>query len=809
MSTFAGTGRNAACPCGSGKRYKNCHGLVVSVPGSPGTMPGSGNGDPADARQLLMTGLELQQRGDKARAKRLYERVLALDPEHPDAWHLLALLDLGDARFEDALQKVRQAIATLHEHPPYHITLSNVLMALGQPDKAEAAARAAVTIAPNSVEAWTALGSALAGSDAAAASAAWRHAINLGPATAEPHFLLGSALSAAGAHDGAISAFRSGLQKDADHPGLLNNLALALEKVGRLAEAEECFRKAIARHAGLAEARANLGNLLFAQQRFGEAIPLYESATGAGLDRAQLWANLGIALQKHGRMEEALRCFMRAAALQPDVAGNQVNVGTILVELNRPRDAIPYFEAALSLDPGHTEAENELLHASQMMCRWEDLDRLVELRLSRLRGNAPPGVTPFTLLSIPSTPADQLLAARLYVQKAHGAGTVSRPVVPWRKPERLRIGYLSSDFRRHPVTAAICELIELHDRTRCEVFAYAHGPLDASPERQRMMRAVDHWRDVSADPDAKAAECIRADRVHVLLDLNGHTQHARGGIAALRPAPVQVAYLGYPGTCGSEAYDYVLTDRFVCPPAQQANFTERFLYLPHCFMPGDTRRTIAASAPDRGAYGLPERGFVFCAFNNPLKIIPSTFDVWMRILQAVPGSVLWLRGSPAAQENLQAEAARRGVSPGRLVFAQLCADGAEHLARHRHADLFLDTLPYNAHSTANDALYAGLPVLTCAGETFASRVAGSQLHAAGLPELVTRSLAEYEAMALRLVREPGLLTDLRVRLAANRLTSPLFDMPRFARDFDDALARAWEDCAAVNPGPCYPVGTGR
>jgi predicted O-linked N-acetylglucosamine transferase (SPINDLY family) len=278
----------------------------------------------------------------------------------------------------------------------------------------------------------------------------------------------------------------------------------------------------------------------------------------------------------------------------------------------------------------------------------------------------------------------------------------------------------------------------------------------------------------------------------LLIDLNGYTTHAKSELFALRPAPVQLSWLGYLGTLGAPWYDYVITDRFVTPPATQVFFSERFAYLPECYCPSDTKRPVAVPAPDRAACRLPETGFVFCCFNNSYKILPAMFDVWMRLLRAVPGSVLWLApGSKTAAANLRREAAARSVDPVRLVLAPR-VDLPEHLARHSHADLFLDTMPYNAGATANDALFMGVPVLTCVGETMASRVAASQLNAIGLPELVTTGLADYEALALTLAGEPSLLQGYRARLSANRATHPLFDMARFTQALDDLLLAAWE-----------------
>ncbi|HET9470017.1 MAG TPA: glycosyltransferase, partial [Usitatibacter sp.] len=331
------------------------------------------------------------------------------------------------------------------------------------------------------------------------------------------------------------------------------------------------------------------------------------------------------------------------------------------------------------------------------------------------------------------------------------------------------------------------------DRARTETFAYSLVPQDTSDFGQRVARAFDRFAEVSAEPVEAIARRIRDDRIEVLIDLNGYTTHARSELFALRPAPVQVSWLGYLGTLGAPWYDFVLTDRFAAPPELQRFFTERLLYLPECYCPSDTRRAVAVEPPSRRACGLPEAGFVFCCFNHAYKILPEVYAVWMRLLVQLPEAVLWLSPANAtACANLRREAAARGVAPERIVFAPRMGL-PEHLARHVHADLFLDTTPYNAGTTANDALFMGVPLLTCAGETLASRVAGSQLRAVGLPELVTHGLADYEALALALARDPQRLAALRARLAAQRPGSALFDMARFTRALDDLLHAAWEN----------------
>ncbi|MGH8851887.1 MAG: tetratricopeptide repeat protein, partial [Casimicrobiaceae bacterium] len=388
--------------------------------------------------------------------------------------------------------------------------------------------------------------------------------------------------------------------------------------------------------------------------------------------------------------------------------------------------------------------------------------------------------------------ANQLRAARRWAQSlAPAAPAVAPALGPRRSP--LRLGYLSSDFRTHAVAFLATEVWERHDRTRIETHAYSIAPPEDSPLGARVAAAFSRFSDCSADAIDDTARRIRDDGIDILIDLNGYTTHARSEILALRPAPVQMSWLGYLGTLGAPWYDYVITDRLVTPEDQQAFFTERFLYMPHCATPGDTRRAASAPAPTRRACGLPAQGFVFACFNAAYKILPPVFDVWMRLLAQLPGSVLWLAiGEGAARDNLRREAAARGVEPGRLAFAPRVPP-AEHLARHAHVDLCLDTLPYNAGTTANDALLMGVPVITRAGATMAGRVAASQLHAIGLPELVTASFADYEALALALARDPQALAALRARLAANRRTHPLFDMAGYTRDFEALLMHASDE----------------
>ena len=358
---------------------------------------------------------------------------------------------------------------------------------------------------------------------------------------------------------------------------------------------------------------------------------------------------------------------------------------------------------------------------------------------------------------------------------------------------------MSSDFRAHATAYLQVELWERIDRRRFEAFAYGIAPADRGPMGRRIEHAFEHFADVSGEAVTRIGQRIRDDRICILFDLNGFTRRAREAIFALRPAPLQVNGLGYLGTLGADWYDYILTDRFVSPEHTRPHFAERFFYLDDCYCPATGRRDIAPEMGDRAAHGLSAGGLVFCCFNSAYKILPEVFAVWMRLLRATPRSLLWVAETRSdTGDNLRREAAAAGVDPSRLVFAPRLPL-PQHLARHAHADVFLDTTPYNAGATANDALYMGVPLLTCAGETMSSRVAGSQLLAAGLPELVTTGLAEYESLALALAGEPRPLQQYRDRLAASHETQPLFDVDRYARNFADGMQRIWEDYVRAAP----------
>jgi predicted O-linked N-acetylglucosamine transferase (SPINDLY family) len=430
------------------------------------------------------------------------------------------------------------------------------------------------------------------------------------------------------------------------------------------------------------------------------------------------------------------------------------------------------------------------------VCEWSGLADEVQALRERLAQDESAKVVPFTLLALPGIhPGEQLSCARRFAEETYRGSLSCPPLCEGTQADgqKLRIGYLSADFGDHPVSHLLAQVIELHDRSSFEAFAYSYGPDDQTLMRRRLQTAFDTFRDVVTMSDAAAARLILEDGIHILVDLTGYTKNARLAITALRPAPVQVSWLGYPGTLGHPRLaDYLIGDAIVSPPARSDDFSETLALMPNCFQPNDRLRVIG-ERPAREAVGLPSEGFVFCCFNQSYKINEQMFDIWCRLLAAVPGSVLWLVGETmTTQRNLRQEAQERGISADRLIFAGRVAY-AQHLMRLQVADLFLDTLPFNAGATGSDVLWAGVPLVTCVGETFAGRYAASLLHAAGVPELITYSLQDYEALLLKLATDPDRLAQIRAKLAANRLSCALFDSVQFTRDLEGLLQAIWMD----------------
>jgi protein O-GlcNAc transferase len=572
-----------------------------------------------------------------------------------------------------------------------------------------------------------------------------------------------------------------------------NTLGVILSKLARHDRALASFDAALALEPGHVVALANRCNTLNEFGRFDETIATADRAITLDPRYPKAFVPRGAALLAGRRHREALESYDQAIARDPNLAIAWVGRGDSLMRLRRFREALASYDRAMALEAEHATLPGSRLHAKLQICEWSNYDADVSRLLADVRGGALAS-PPFFLLAMPSSPADQFKVARL----RSASGVPPAPTIRHGGAgahDRIRIAYLSSDLREHPVGYLMAGVFEHHDRSRFDVTAVSYGPDDGSPMRHRIETACDRFIDANGKGDPEVCNIIRSLGIDVTIDLNGLTAEARTNILALRAAPVQVNYLGYPGTMGASFIDYIIGDAVVTPAGCESNYAEKIVRLPDCYMPGDAKRKISDRTPTRADAGLPEQGFVFCSFNQTYKFTPTVFDVWMRLLRGIDGSVLWLSsGNDVARDNLRREAQARGIDGSRIVFATRVPLNEDHLARLSVADLFIDTLPFNAHSTASDSLWAGLPVLTCMGDTFAGRAAASLLTAIGLPELITTSLVDYEALALTLAREPQRLADLRIRLAANRASRPLFDTARFTRHMESAYITMVDCC---------------
>jgi len=602
-----------------------------------------------------------------------------------------------------------------------------------------------------------------------------QEALSRTPGDPEALFLLGSTRLFEGRYRDALAPLAEAARTDGRR-GIGYRLGHCYLALGELAKAEEALRREVGAHPDYANAHNTLGVALANQQRHEAALESFLAAlrldpnhAEAGSNAATAHYNLGMALRALKRHEEAAASFARAVALAP---------------------RMPY-------------ALGNLVHAELAACRWQDLGPHIETLRAQV---AQVPAAPFTLCLVSSSPDEQRRCAEVYVRDAlTGKPPPATRAAPAPHAGRIRLAYLSADFHEHATAVLTARLFELHERKDFEVIGISYGPDDGSALRQRLVQAFDRFADVEKRSDADVIELMRELRVDIAVDLKGHTRDARLGVFSQRPAPIQVNYLGYPGTMGADFFDYIVADRTVIPAGEERAYSEAVVALPGSYQVNDATRPIASATPSRAAMRLPDGAFVFCCFNNSFKITPEVFEVWMCLLAGVPGSVLWLlEDNRDARRNLEQAAASRRVDPARLVFAERVPHW-EHLARHRLADLFLDTLPYNAHTTASDALWAGLPLLTCRGTTFAGRVGASLLNAVGLPELVTRSLGEYQALAFRLATNPAELKALRDKLARNRTTHPLFDTQRFCGQLETAYRRMWDRYQRGEPPVSFEV----
>lgn len=770
----------------------------------------------ADALHLL--GVIATQTGQAQIAVELIGKAITINKNNPGFYinHGNALQSLN--QLEAAVVSFDRAIQLNSNIPDAFFNRGNALYALNQCDAAIVSFSQAIKIKPDYAEAYNNRGRAEHALEKfEAALSSFDLAIQFRPQLAEAYNNRGITLHAMNRMDEAVENYQQSIRLRPDYAEAHNNLGIVLgelkqyelamaslkraieirptyaeafNNLGNIYQAIKCFESAVDFHKraisikpNYAEAWNDLGNALYGDKQFYEAVVAYERAIDLKVDFSEAYNNRGNALQEIRQFDDAVASYQQATKIRPDYPEAWNNLGNAFTKMNRLDGAAISYEMALKICPNYDYLPGILLHTRAKLCDWRDYDQ----QLTSLVVNIEQGskvASCFPVMTLVDSLTVQRRAAEIYVADKYPPNDSLGSIPSSNSSQRIRIGYFSADFHNHATTWLMAELFEHHDRSRFELFAFSFGPNRHDDMRVRIMESFDEFIDVRANTDEEVARLARAKRLDIAVDLKGYTQDGRLGIFAYRAAPVQVGFLGYPGTVGADYIDYLIADRTVIPEASQCGYVEKIAYLPNSYQVNDRKRKISTQFMSRAQVGLPESAFVFCCFNANYKITPAVFDRWMRILLAVPGSVLWLlQDNLTAASNLRKEAEVRGVNPERIVFANKI-DLPDHLARHRLADLFLDTLPCNAHTTASDALWAGLPVLTQKGEGFASRVAASLLNAIRIPELITETGAQYEALAIELATQAEKLKAVKTKLQQNRLTTPLFDSQQYTRDLE-------------------------
>jgi protein O-GlcNAc transferase len=793
-----------------------------------------------------MLGVAALQGGDSQAAAQAIERALQLQAGVAPAWQNLAAAYRGQGQYAKAATSLARKIALTQADAASLTTLAELYELAGDPEAGLRTWDQLAHLTPHDPQAWVGKGSALRElRRPGAALACFEQALKLAPGHLRAANNRAITLQELERPQEALQAFDALLAREPGYAPAHNARALALWRLQRLAEAEQAYCQAIECEPGYAEAWSNRGALRATMARTGEAMSDLQKAISLQPARAETHNALGTLLAGQRRYDAAIASYQRALALQPQLAQAHGNLGAALVELGQIQQALNHFEQAIAqqqrepaaaasavanrsalhaqarnfeqaaadarlacaLNPDQPHALGNALYFEMMQADWRDhAQRVSELLLSLTAGHD--AATPFVAMTIADDPALLLKTARRYVA-THLPADPPEVAQAFKAPEpaaRIRLAWCSADFHNHATAFLIAGLVEHLDQRRFETFALSYGPSTGDAYQQRLQRAFSHFIDVRGLSDQAIALRLRELNIDIAIDLKGYTNAGRPHIFNQRTALVQVSYLAYPGTSGLPLMDYLIADSVIVPPGEELHYSEAVVRLPDSYQANDDQRAIAPRTYSRAELQLPEDAFVFCSFNNTYKITPTVFDVWMRLLHAVPGSVLWLlQDNPAVSTNLSREAEARGVASQRLVFAPRLPT-EDHLARHAAADLFLDTWPVNAHTTASDALWAGLSLVTLPGRSFAARVAASLLHAAGAPECVAADVAAYESLAIELARDPKRLLALGQKLRDARRSSALFDTRRYARHLEAAFTQMTQQARAGLPPASFTVG---
>ncbi len=780
--------------------------------------------NPSDATMIAQfeAAVALHNAGQFDQAKNAYESIITACPNHAEAMHNLGLLFVQRGMFADAVIWMRRATETNPNQPIYFSNYGNVLQDLGRWAEAVPQYQKAITLDPNYADPSYNLGNALQKiNQHEAALENYRRAIAINPMWAEAHLNYGNAYDALARYEEALQCYDKVIECNPTYSGGYINRSNVLAKLGRHAEALAGYDQATKLGGDAYTAYIKAGEILLEKNQCDAAVEKCNLAIKLRPSDPSAYLLLGRIYFFVRNLENAVQCFRRASELKPDSADAYNGLGLAYVKAGYFKDSQAFFRKALEINPqmyiarinlgdsyfveGDLQSALEAFQGldfgiqplglmqffKQQLGDWSTYDIDRDNFIKRIRAPRVMGITedPWHVQRISDSPS----LAKDVAQNFFNNATRAMPKVPpleKRAPgKKIRIGYFSPDFRDHAVSHLTLQLLESHSRDKFETYAFAFGysaPTDTL--RPKLVKAFDHFIDINQKNDLEVINLARELKIDIAIDLAGITSESRVAIFAGRAAPIQVNYLGFTGTLGSSCHDYIITDPVVAPDDSLEHFTEKVVHIP-CVMPYDSRHDIEAKMPTRESAGLPAEGFVFCSFNQCFKITPEIFDSWMRIMLKVPRSCLWInQARPQAMTNYKKEAEARGVSPDRIIFAPRVTEMEGHLARLKCADLFLDTFPYNAHTSAIDALWAGVPLITRMGGTFASRMAGSLVKSIGLGDLIVRDIEEYEALAVDLANNPAKLSAIRQRLSQNRLSHPLFNSQLYLRSYEQALS---------------------
>ena len=760
---------------------------------------------PYSAESFNNIGLAYQRLNRLDQALENHDQAITLNKQYAEAYLNRGNALQGLGRVSEAYDSYCKALELIPDYAEAFYNCANILKDSNRPEEALLNYDHALKIRPDFAQAYGNRGIVLRDLDRAQeALVSYERAIALDPGYIDAYLNRGVILYELEQFDAARTSYLHALRLNPDSAQGYSNLGILCNELKQFDEAINCYKKALLIKEDFAEAHHNYGVTLFELRRFREALEKFDQAILYKNDYLDALVNRGNTLKELGIFDRALETYNTAIAFNPNFVEALSNRGSLHYELRQYKAASESYEQAYKLDPDQDYLLGYKLLVKIHCCDWSNQQAdIAQLKINILKDHR--SITPFTLFALSDSSSLHLSAARIWAQDKHPINHDLGPIVSQASKKKIRIAYYSADFHFSPVALLIAGVFEHHNQDDYEFVAFSYGPHSEDAMRKRISAAFTEFYDVKDWSDRQVAEYSRSIGVDIAVDLTGYTKNGRTGIFAYCAAPLQVSFLGYPGTLGVEYMDYVIADRVTIPVENQQFFSEKIVYLPDVYQPNDSGKTISDRCFSRSELGLPETGFVFCCFNNNYKIQPANFASWMRILAQVPGSVLWLLSDHQdTLDNLKNAALFHGISEDRLVFCQRTAILSDHLARHRAADLFLDTHPYNAHTTASDALWAGLPVLTCIGQSFVSRVAASLIHAVGLPEIVAQSVEEYEALAIDFALQPSKLEDIKDRLARNRLTMPLFDTGLFTQNIESAFSQMYKRYVAdLSPEHIY------